>query len=46
VFSRGATITVHLQPNEAEAIHQLANAKGLADAELIRTWVLEKLQPS
>ena len=43
VFSPGARVTVHLQPDEAEAVHQLANSKGLADAELVRAWVLEKL---
>ncbi len=43
VFSRHMAITVHLKSGEAEAVRKLANSKGLAEAELIRTWVLEKL---
>jgi len=44
VFERHAAITVPLQPSEAEAIHAMAKSKGLADTELVREWVLEKIR--
>ena len=43
VFNRDTAITLHLPSREADAVRQMANSKGLAEAELIRTWVLEKL---
>jgi predicted DNA binding CopG/RHH family protein len=44
IFDRNATIAVRLQSSEADAVRQIAHAKGLAEADLIRTWVLEKIQ--
>lgn len=46
VFDRAGAITLRLQTDEAEAVHQLAKSKGVADAELIREWVREKLHAS
>jgi predicted DNA binding CopG/RHH family protein len=46
VFSPATTITLHLAESEAEAVRRLAHQQGLAEAELIRTWVLERLQAS
>jgi predicted DNA binding CopG/RHH family protein len=43
VFDKDKTITLHLQSSEAEAVRQLANASGVPEEDLIRTWVLEKL---
>jgi predicted DNA binding CopG/RHH family protein len=43
IFERATVITLHLQSHEAEAIREMAKSKGLADAELIREWVLEKI---
>ncbi len=43
VFQRKAGITVHLQTKEAAALHKLAESQGLADSELIRQWVLERI---
>jgi predicted DNA binding CopG/RHH family protein len=43
VFEREALITLHLHSDEAETLRQLAQAKGLADTELIRKWILEKI---
>ena len=43
VFERDARITLHLPSDEAETLRQLAHAKGLADTELIREWILEKI---
>jgi hypothetical protein len=45
VFVRGTAIKVHLKPREAEAVEQLAQAKGVSQEELIRAWVLQKLAP-
>lgn len=44
VFDRCAVIPLSLESAEAEAVRKLAEAKGLADAELIRSWVLEKIR--
>ena len=46
VFVQPQTITLHLQTNEVEAVREIAKSKGVADSELIRQWVLEKLQTS
>ena len=43
VFVRGSAIKVHLQSPEAEAVQQMALAKGVSREELIHAWVLEKL---
>ena len=43
VFVRGSAIKVHLESREAEAVQQMAQAKGVSGEELIHTWVLEKL---
>jgi len=46
VFERETVVKVHLQPEEFEAITKTADSKGVRDAELLRQWVLDKLQPS
>lgn len=43
VFVRRAAIKVPLESAEAEAVRQMARAKGVSQEELIRTWVQEKL---
>ena len=43
VFVRRTAIKVQLEPREAEAVEQLAQAKGVSQEELIRAWVLQKL---
>lgn len=43
VFVRDTAIKVHLESCEAEAIQQMAQAKGVSQEELIRAWVLQKL---
>lgn len=43
VFVRGLSIKVHLEPREAEAVQQMAQAKGVSQEELIRSWVLPKI---
>lgn len=43
VFEREATVTIHLSSADAVAVNEIAKAKGLNDAELIREWVVEKV---
>ena len=48
VFERkpGAVISLHLHPQEAEAVKRVAQARGVEEATLLREWVLEKLHDS
>ena len=43
VFERDADIVVHLESDDAGALRALADARGVADSELIREWVLERI---
>jgi hypothetical protein len=43
VFRREKPITLALDPDEAKAVHDLATSKGVADSELIREWIREKI---
>ena len=43
VFLRRTVIALDLESEEAEAVKKLAQSKGVADAELIRGWVREKI---
>jgi hypothetical protein len=43
VFERHTVIPLNLGSAEAEAVQRLAEAKGIADAELIRGWIREKI---
>jgi predicted DNA binding CopG/RHH family protein len=43
VFVRDRPIELHLHSSEAEAVKQMAQAKGVSQEELIRAWVLQKL---
>jgi len=43
VFEREQSITFRLPSSEAEAVHEMAKAKGVPDADLVREWVLEKI---
>ena len=43
VFERRTVIALDLESEEAEAFKRLAQSKGVADAELIRGWVREKI---
>ena len=44
LFERETTVTVRLQPEEAQAVKRMAQSKGVADADLIRQWVQQMLQ--
>ena len=43
VFESATVIPLNLQSDEAEAVRRIAEVKGIADAELIRGWVREKI---
>jgi CopG antitoxin of type II toxin-antitoxin system len=43
VFERRTVIALDLESAEAKAVKKLAESKGVADAELIRGWVREKI---
>jgi hypothetical protein len=44
VFEEQTVIPLPLKSSEARAVKKLAKARGMADAELIRDWVREKLR--
>ena len=44
VFEPATVIPLNLESDEAEAVRKIAEAKGIADAELIRGWVREKIR--
>ena len=48
VFERNpeTTIPLHFHPQELEAVKRAAQARGVAEAVLLREWVLEKLHAS
>ena len=40
---RGLTMVLRLEPEEAQAVQELARARGVEQSDLLREWVLEKL---
>ena len=40
---RGTAMVLRLEPEQAKAVQQVANARGIEQSELLREWVLEKL---
>jgi hypothetical protein len=45
VFERkgGKTMALSLKPEEARAVQEIAEARGVEQSDLLREWVLEKL---
>jgi len=43
VFEPSTVISLNLESDEAKAVRRIAEAEGIADAELIRGWVREKI---
>ena len=43
---RNAFVKIPLHPREAEAVQQLARARGMAQVALLQEWVREKLRES
>jgi len=44
VFEREKVVEVHLPTEAAEAVESMARSEGLDVADLIRTWITEKVQ--
>ena len=44
VFGKGKEIHIHLEQDEFESLEKLVRQKSLEKVELIRKWILEKLQ--
>jgi len=44
VFEREKVVQVHLPTEAAEAVESMARSKGINVADLIRTWIAEKVQ--
>jgi hypothetical protein len=43
VFEREAVVKIQLGPEEIEALNEIAKSKGVGSADLIREWVLERI---
>ena len=43
VFERETEIAVRLESDEAKAVREMAKSRGVRDSELIREWVLERI---
>jgi hypothetical protein len=46
VFERQTVVKVPLPIKEAQSLKELAQSKGINDAELIRQWVVERVRGS
>ena len=52
VFERKTTVTVRLEvalrlePDESEVVQALAKSRGISPANLIREWVIERIEAS
>jgi hypothetical protein len=46
VFERRTVIPLNLESAEAKAVRKIARTKGVPEAELIRSWVREKIRAS
>ena len=44
VFEREAVVEVKLEPQEIEALNEIAKSKGVGCADLIREWVRERIE--
>jgi O-acetylhomoserine/O-acetylserine sulfhydrylase-like pyridoxal-dependent enzyme len=44
VFERESVVEVQLTAEEIEALNEIAKSKGVGSGQLIREWVLEKIQ--
>ena len=46
VFEREQVVQVRLPTEDAQAVESIAHSQGLDPADLIRTWIREKVHPS
>jgi predicted DNA binding CopG/RHH family protein len=43
VFEHKNVLKIHLEPDEAEAVKQIARSRGISYGELVKEWVLERI---
>ena len=43
VFTKGTDVHIHLEQDEFDSIEKLARQRGLKKDDLIRKWIVEKL---
>jgi hypothetical protein len=46
VFQRKAVVKIPLEPEEMAALQEIAESTGVACADLLRQWVLERIRGS
>ena len=46
VFDRQTTVTVRLEPDESQIVGALARSRAISPAQLIKQWVVERIQVS
>ena len=46
VFKRESTVHIALRSGEIEAVTEIANSKGIKSTELIREWIIERIETS
>lgn len=46
VFARNPVVQIQLQPEELEAVEEMATSKGMGSAALIREWIRERIHLS
>ena len=44
VLEREKVVLIHLPTRDAETVESMARSQGLNPAELMRTWIIEKVQ--
>ena len=44
VFEREKVVQIHLPSQDAETVESMARSQGLNPAELMRTWIIERVQ--
>ena len=46
IFEHKTMIQVSLRPTEFKLVRELAASKGVDSVELVREWILERIEPS
>jgi len=46
VFGREKVVQIRLPTKEAETLESMARSRGINSSDLIRVWIMEKVQPS
>ena len=44
VRTKGASLSIDLQPAEAQHLKRIARSKGVKETSVVRQWILERLQ--